>query len=61
MASGRLAEYHVRGSTIPNMHCQSALQLGPHGWRYTHAGTQIFHVTAALQTKMLKLSLIFNQ
>jgi hypothetical protein len=51
MASARLAEYHVPGSTIPNMHYQSALQLGPRGWRYTHAETQIIHVTAALPTK----------
>jgi len=57
MASGRLAEYHVPGSTIPNMHCQSALQLGPHGWRYTHAGTHKYfiHVTAALLTTTPRL------
>jgi hypothetical protein len=39
IASGHRAEYRVQGSTVPNMHCQSALHLGRHGWRYTHAGT----------------------
>jgi len=61
MASGRLAEYHVQGSTIPNMHYQSALQLGLHEWRYTHAGTHKYfiHETAALLTKTPKLTLMY--
>ena len=29
------------GSTAPSMHCPSARQPGPHGWRYIHAETEI--------------------
>jgi hypothetical protein len=58
MASGRLAEYHVPSSTIPNMHCQSALQLGPHGWRYTHAGIHKYFIHMPQQQNS-HLTLIF--
>ena len=37
LAFGHRAEFHAPGSTTPNTHYQSALLLGRHELRYTHA------------------------
>lgn len=37
LAFGHQAEFHALGSTTPNTHYQSALLLGRHELRYTHA------------------------